>query len=81
MYIEFASGLSDAELAVAESAGIDVLRSPSYWFDLETGSAQEQRAKYLNCLKTIAQGQVFLARLSALVEACLLYTSPSPRDS
>ena len=67
-YMEFASGLSVAEQAEADSAGLAVLQSPSYWFDMETGTAQEQRAKRLICLKTIAQGQAFLSRLSTLVE-------------
>lgn len=68
-YLEFASGLSAAEQAVATSAGLNVLQSPSYWFDMEAGSVEEQRARRLVCLKTIAQGLVFLERLSALVEA------------
>ncbi len=67
-YMDFASGFSKSEKAVARAARLDVLQSPSYWFDLDTGTDEERRARQHACLKTIAQGQSFLLRLSGLVE-------------
>lgn len=67
-YLETVSVLGEHEKLLASSAQIDMLQSPSYWFDLDTGSAEERRVKKFACLRTILTGQSFLVRLSRLVE-------------
>ncbi len=67
-YMDAASGFSAEEQAVARSAGMDRLQSPTYWFDLEAGSDRERTEHYRRCLKTIVQGLSFLTRLASLVE-------------
>ncbi len=67
-YLDSASGFSNSEVVVASHAGLAELQSPSFWFDLDTGSAGDKRRKRMKCLKLVLQGQAFLSHLSALVQ-------------
>ena len=67
-YLDSASGFSNSEAVVASHAGLAGLQSPSFWFDLDTGTPADKRRKRLKCLKLVLQGQAFLSHLSALVQ-------------
>ncbi len=67
-YLDMAAGYSESESVVASHAGLSDLQSPSFWFDLDTGSVSEKRRKRLRCLKLVLQGQSFLSHIGTLVQ-------------